>query len=222
MLNLTVDALLRHTIKANLARFDYQTIIDVNKKRAAVAVVVTNCLPLVENNNLEFDAESKDQAAFVLTIRSSKLQNHRGQFALPGGRIDGGETAEQAALREMQEEVGIEPGPDHILGRLDDYATRSGYIITPLVIWAGENIELVANPDEVETIYRIPLKELLREDAPILEEIPESPHPVLKMPVGEQWFAAPTAAIVYQFREVAMLGRSTRVAHFEQPYFAWY
>ena len=61
----------------------------------------------------------------------------------------------------------------------------------------------------------------MRDDAPILESIPESEHPVLKMPLGDDWFAAPTAAIAYQFREVGILGKSTRVAHFEQPYFAW-
>lgn len=221
MNNLIVGQPLKQTIRSNLSRFDSQTIKDLDKKSAAVAMVVTNCLPSDENNELKFDVGSQDHAAFILTIRSSKLKNHRGQFALPGGRIDIGETAEQAALRELEEEVGIELDASHILGRLDDYATHSGYVITPVVIWAGRDIELVANPHEVELIHRIPLKELLREDAPILETIPESEHPVLKMPVGKQWFAAPTAAIAFQFREVALLGKSTRVAHFEQPYFAW-
>ena len=121
----------------------------------------------------------------------------------------------------MSQLPGLSQDPPVILGRLDDYATRSGYVITPIVVWAGENVDLVANPDEVEIIHRVPLKELLRDDAPILETIPESSHPVLKMPIGDQWFAAPTAAIAYQFREVALLGKHTRVAHFEQPYFAW-
>lgn len=85
----------------------------------------------------------------------------------------------------------------------------------------GSGITLTANPDEVASIHRIPIDELLRDDAPILETIPESEHPVLKMPLGDDWFAAPTAAIAYQFREIAILGRQTRVAHYEQPYFAW-
>lgn len=221
MFDLVVNRQLQQTLESNLSRFEYRTIDDADRKRAAVAMVVTNCQQSDDNGDLEFEIESQDHAAFILTIRSSRLKNHRGQFALPGGRIDDGESAEQAALRELEEEVGIELGSDHILGRLDDYATRSGYVITPVVIWASKDIELVANPDEVELIHRIPLKELLRKDAPILENIPESPHPVLKMPVGKQWFAAPTAAIAFQFREVAMLGKSTRVAHFEQPYFAW-
>jgi hypothetical protein len=89
------------------------------------------------------------------------------------------------------------------------------------VVWGGSQLNLVANPDEVESIHRIPISELLRKDSPILESIPESDKPVIKMPLGNDWFAAPTAAIAYQFREVAILGKNTRVAHFEQPLFAW-
>ncbi|HKJ52909.1 MAG TPA: CoA pyrophosphatase, partial [Gammaproteobacteria bacterium] len=125
------------------------------------------------------------------------------------------------ALRELEEEVGLALDSGHVLGRLDDYPTRSGYLITPVVVWGGRGVELVANPAEVECIHRVPLRELLRDDAPILESIAESRHPALKMPLGEEWFAAPSAAIAYQFREVALFGRATRVAHFEQPHFAW-
>ena len=124
-------------------------------------------------------------------------------------------------MRELEEEVGLQLGADSVLGRLDDYATRSGYLISPVVVWGGNQVNLVPNPGEVDMIHRIPLNELMREDAPILESIAESEHPVLKMPIGDDWFAAPSAAIAYQFREVAMLGRCTRVAHYEQPYFAW-
>jgi 8-oxo-dGTP pyrophosphatase MutT (NUDIX family) len=128
---------------------------------------------------------------------------------------------EQAALRELAEEVGLELGLDRVIGRLDDYPTRSGYLITPVVVWGGHNVEMVANPAEVARIHRIPLRELMRDDVPLLDAIEESPHPVLRMPLGDDWFAAPSAAIAYQFREVALLGKSTRVAHFEQPRFAW-
>ena len=73
-----------------------------------------------------------------------------------------------------------------------------------------------------EAIHRIPLAELLRDDSPILEPIPESEHPVLKLPFGlDEYVAAPTGAIAYQFGQVGLLGRDTRVAHYEQPYFAW-
>lgn len=221
MNNLTTNQQLRETLFNNLNSFSIQEITDHDKKHAAVAVVLTNCDRPANIANIKFDQNACDQAAFILTTRSAKLNNHRGQRAFPGGRIDAGETAEQAALRELEEEVGLQLEAGQILGRMDDYATRSGYVITPIVVWAGNNVTMRANPDEVELIHRIPVRELLRDDAPILEPIAESQHPVLKMPLGDEWFAAPTAAIAYQFREVALLGRSTRVVNFEQPYFAW-
>jgi len=221
MNDLTTNQQLRKVIFDNLKCFPVQSITDHHKKHAAVAVVVTNCDRPANIANIKFDKNTCDQAAFILTTRSAKLNNHRGQRAFPGGRIDAGESAEQAALRELEEEVGLHLTVDQILGRMDDYATRSGYVITPIVIWAGVNVTMKANPDEVEAIHRIPVSELLRDDAPIFESIAESQHPVLKMPLGDEWFAAPTAAIAYQFREVALLGRSTRVANYEQPYFAW-
>jgi len=107
-----------------------------------------------------------------------------------------------------------------VIGRLDDFVTRSGFVITPVVVWAGAARALAPNPAEVASIHRIPLAEFLRPDAPILDPIEDSVHPVLRMPVGGTWIAAPTAALVYQFREVCLAGRLTRVAHFEQPLFA--
>ena len=159
-------------------------------------------------------------AALILTRRAAGLGSHAGQWALPGGRIDPGETPEQAALREMAEEVGLSVAPQSVLGRLDDFTSRSGFVITPVVVWAGAARNLVANPGEVASIHRIPLSEFMRTDAPMLEMLEGSEHPVLRMPVGERSIAAPTAAVLYQFREVCLLGRTTRVAHFEQPLFA--
>ena len=135
--------------------------------------------------------------------------------------MDEGETAEQAALRELSEEVGLTLGSEHVIGRLDDYTTRSGYIMTPVVIWGGVDITLHPNPAEVHSIHRIPVDELLRKDAPLLDEMPELENPALMMPIGQSWIASPTGAILYQFREVAVKGLDTRVAHYEQPYFAW-
>ncbi len=149
------------------------------------------------------------------------MRKHAGQWALPGGRIDSGETPEQAALREMAEEVHLELDADAVLGRLDDFVTRSGFVITPVVVWAGAAPCIRPNPAEVASIHRIPIAEFLRADAPLLERVEHSEHAVLRMPVGSGWIAAPTAAILYQFREVCIEGRPTRVAHFEQPVFAW-
>jgi len=214
------DSLCRQ-IAANLSAFEPVKQEREGKIHAAVAFTLIRCSEAAAIGNIHFETSDHEQAGFILTIRAAKLSSHAGQRAFPGGRIDSGESVEQAALRELEEEVGLKIEPDAILGRLDDYVTRSGFVISPVVIWAGDKTALNANPDEVELIHRIPLRELLREDAPILENISESTQPVLKMPLGDDWFAAPTAAIAYQFREVALLGRHTRVAQFEQPLFAW-
>jgi len=160
------------------------------------------------------------EAALILTRRASTLRNHAGQWALAGGRVDAGETPEQTALRELAEEVGLALDASAVLGRLDDYATRSGFVITPVVVWAGAARHLVPNLAEVASIHRIPVREFMREDAPLLDALADSEHPALRMPVGSSWIAAPTAAVLYQFRELCIAGRPTRVAHFEQPLFA--
>jgi len=197
---------LRARIAERLRRFDLRSVGEHEHRAAAVAVAVV---------------EEVFGPALILTRRSLQLRDHAGQWALPGGRIETGETPEQAALRELAEEVHLLLAPDAVLGRLDDYVTRSGYVITPVVVWAGDAPVLVANPAEVQSIHRIPITEFLRADAPILERGPDPDRPVLKMPVGDHWIAAPTAAVLYQFRELCIEGRATRVAHFDQPEFAW-
>jgi 8-oxo-dGTP pyrophosphatase MutT (NUDIX family) len=215
------DQSLFDLITQNLGRHGVVELGLGDRRHAAVAFTLVDCSEPAQLANIPFSTPANAQAAFILTTRATKLSSHAGQRAFPGGRVDPGESVEQAALRELEEEVGLKLDSSNVLGRLDDYATRSGYVISPVVVWGGSDVELVPNPGEVDQIHRIPLAELLREDAPILEMIVESEHPVLKMPLGDEWFAAPSAAIAYQFREVALLGRSTRVAHYEQPYFAW-
>lgn len=211
---------LKQLINANLARFERIRLSADNLRKAAVALTIVDYRGMGALPGL-LSAED-DAAALILTRRSAMLKNHAGQWAFPGGRIDQGESPQQAALRELYEEVGLQLTVDRVIGCLDDFVTRSGFLITPVVIWGGVGINLVANEKEVASIHRIPCRELLREDAPILSQRMEAGgQPVLSMPVGNSSIATPTAAMLYQFREVALVGCDTRVAHFEQPYFAW-
>ena len=213
--------MLRERIAERLRGFEVRAVGDHAHRSAAVAVAVTEegfgaALP-----GLPQHAAWSEREALILTRRSEQLRDHAGQWALPGGRIEAGETPEQAALRELAEEVHLALDPDAVLGRLDDYVTRSGFVITPVVVWAGQARTMKPNPAEVQSIHRIPIAEFLRTDAPLLDAGTDAARPVLRMPVGQTWIAAPTAAVLYQFRELCIEGRATRVAHFEQPEFAW-
>ena len=151
------------------------------------------------------------------------MGRHAGQYALPGGKVDPGETAEQAAFRELHEELGLDLSDDALLGRLDDYPTRSGFCIQPFVLWAGEDPVLTPAPDEVAQIYRIPFAEMDSDAIPLFSPGETAERPVLYSDfpsVGTTMFS-PTAAVIYQFREVCLRGCSTRVAHYDQPRFAW-
>jgi 8-oxo-dGTP pyrophosphatase MutT (NUDIX family) len=198
---------LRARLGDNLAAFTHRPMPVAGLKRAAVALTVVDC--------------GQGTGALVLTRRSPRLSGHAGQWAIPGGRVDQGETVEQGALRELHEEVGLKLDASAIIGRLDDYASRSGYMITPIVVWAGPGAELVANPDEVASVHRISFAELDRPNSPEFVSIPESDRPVVRLLVHEQKIHAPTAAIVYQFREVALKRNPIRVDHLEQPVWAW-
>lgn len=160
-------------------------------------------------------------AAFLLCRRAAGLNRHASQWALPGGRLDEGESVLDAALRELDEELGVLLTPDACLGMLDDYRTRSGYVITPVVLWGGGHLELRPDPGEVLAAYRIGLHELLRDDSPRFVSIPESDRPVVQVPLGNDLIHAPTGAVLLQFRWLGLEGRSDPVAGFEQPVFAW-
>jgi 8-oxo-dGTP pyrophosphatase MutT (NUDIX family) len=218
--DLRCDPALRRQIEQTLRDFPVRGASSQGLRAAAVAVAVAEEGTGAGLPGIDTPVGWSTRAALLVTRRAAGLGNHAGQWALPGGRIEPGESAEHAALREMEEEIGLRLAPGAVLGRLDDFVSRSGFVITPVVVWAGAAPALVASPGEVASIHRIPLRELLRPDAPLLEALPGSEHPVLRMPVGDRSIAAPTAAVLYQFREVCMLGQPTRVAHFEQPLFA--
>ena len=216
------DETFRTAVTDNLRSFEVISHRDHGElRRAAVAVVICDLAFGADVVGLPSYTSHQKAAALLLTKRSSKLRRHAGQWALPGGRVDQGETVEQTAMREMHEEVGLALGEKHIVGKLDDFTTRSGFVMTPVVFWAGKLPELDLNDEEVDSVHRIPVTEFTRQDAPMLSNSSHGDAPVLRMPIGDTWIAAPTAAILLQFREVCMLGRKTRVSHYDQPEFAW-
>ena len=201
------DLALLDRARANLAAFDRRPAALEGRKAAAVAVVL---LP-----------DDEGRGCFLLTKRAPTLRAHTGQWALPGGRMDAGESPEAAALRELDEEVGLKLGAGTALGLLDDYPTRSGFVITPVVFWADDPGALSPNPAEVARVHLVPLEDLDAPDVPRFVSIPESDRPVIQMPLLGSLIHAPTAAVIYQMREVVSHGRPTRVDHLEQPVWAW-
>ncbi len=231
-------------MRANLAAHDRVEVDLDGRRHAAVAIVVVDsdaerdgrvdhwapdldALSVIPSDVTGLDGRLEGVAggaAFVLCRRASRLNAHAGQWALPGGRLDPGETPEEAARRELDEELGVALPESSVLGLLDDYPTRSGYVITPVVLWGGGRTELRPHPDEVLAAYRVGVHQLLRDDSPRFVTIPESDRPVVQVPLGGDLIHAPTGAVLVQFRWVAVEGRApaeARVDHFEQPVFAW-
>ena len=160
-------------------------------------------------------------AAFLLCRRAAKLRRHAGQWALPGGRLDPGEAPLEGALREVREELGLSLGTENVLGWLDDYPTRSGFVISPVVIWGPAEPALAPAADEVLAVYRIGLQ-ALHDSQPRFLRIPESDQPILQLPLGNDVIHAPTGAVLYQLRQVALRGQlDERVNHIGEPVFAW-
>lgn len=234
------DDHLRAQITANLATHQRRALDLGEHRHAAVAVVLVDsargedrvdphppgdgAMDVIPGGSDGLDGRMVDVsggAAFLLCRRAAGLNRHASQWALPGGRLDDGETVIEAARRELHEELGVELGDDAVLGLLDDYATRSGYVITPVVLWGGGPLDLAPDPGEVLAAYRIGLHELLRDDSPRFVSIPESDRPVVQVPLGNDLIHAPTGAVLLQFRWLGLEGRDDPVADLEQPVFAW-
>ena len=197
---------LRQRIVDHLAGHTRHVVTQQDLRPAAVVVVVT---------------QDAGQACFLLTRRAPRLSSHRGQWALPGGRVDAGESDVEAALRELHEELGLHGDEVEVLGLLDDYPTRSGYRITPVVAWMDSDVRPTPNPAEVAELHHVPLADLDHPDVPLWADLDGVDAPVIQIPIVGTRVHAPTGAVLYQFRELALHGRPTHVADLEEPPFAW-
>lgn len=194
---------LRSFVRENLRHFDRRALRPVaNQRRAAVAVAVLDV----------------DTNPALLLIKRADTGRHAGQWAFPGGAVDPGERAVAAALREAREEVGLQLAD--VAGSLDDILTGTGFVVTPVVMFAATGSRLRRNADEVHSIHRVGLARLVAPGMPRWVRNDSGPE-LLQYPLRHDMVVhAPTGAILWQFAEVALRGRPTRVADLRQPAFA--
>lgn len=146
----------------------------------------------------------RDELTVILTKRTDKLAAHSGQIAFAGGKIDPDDaSAEAAALREAQEEIGLQPRHVEVIGTMPEYFTGSGYRISPVVALVDPAAELTANPDEVEYIFEVPLAFLMDDDNHQLgsREFGGKKRHYLEMPFGEHHIWGVTAGIIRVFHD---------------------
>jgi len=198
-------------LSENFAGFKRLAQDNVESTRAAVMLLVTR-------------EPGTNRGSVILTRRAKTLRRHAGQYALPGGRAEPGETPAETALRECREEIGLDPKARQVIGLLDDFVTESGFCITPVVACMDETLNPAPDPGEVERVFHIPLTELADAKTEVsrseTDESVRNGFSIMLPTVGHEVYA-PTAAILFQFREVALLGRTTRVNDLGQPRFAW-
>jgi 8-oxo-dGTP pyrophosphatase MutT (NUDIX family) len=186
------------TMVANLRGFSRVPSIEA-LSAAAVAIVVM---------------ESDGVPCVPLFQRTSNMSRHAGQMALPGGRLHDGESAQECAIRELHEELGLGISPHDVVGMLDDFDTRSGFTITPVVMWTDQPAAaLKPSKFEVAELYVIAIPELRAAVSSA------RPGQAFSLKLERIQVFAPTAAILYQFSEVALDGRDARVSDFYQPPF---
>ena len=193
---------LRLRIANNLASFDRVAIEVAGRRQAAVAIVLS---------------PTEAGPSFLLTRRALHMRGGAGNYALPGGHLDPGEDAIDAARRETFEELGVKIPREAVLGLLDDFVTLRGQVVTPVVFWTPDPLTLVPNPEEVHDAWFVPLSDLDHPRAPRRERHPDGGPSILRMFARGSWINPPTAAWLFQFREVCLHGRPCRTDAIGQP-----
>ncbi len=135
----------------------------------------------------------------LLIHRPSHMRAHPGQIAFPGGRLDPGETAVEAALREAEEELGIDPARVQVIGPSDRYHTRSGYAITPVLATVPADIAIHPNPAEVAQWFEAPLAHILAPANQVEQWLDHGGgrHPFIEIVWQEHRIWGVTAAIIF-------------------------
>jgi 8-oxo-dGTP pyrophosphatase MutT (NUDIX family) len=154
---LTAGGLRRHFSSAEPLRESLYGDDGTLAERAGASTPAAVLVPIVDRG-----LEQPAGLTVLLTVRAPHLKMHSGQVSFPGGRVDPHDaSAEAAALREAQEEIGLDAGRVELLGRLPDYRTGTGYRVTPVVGLVQPPFELKPDPREVSEIFEVPLVALL-------------------------------------------------------------
>ena len=238
-MTITYDEALRERIRAHLAGHDRRAVTDPTKRHAAVAVVLVDSevgedrvdpAPVddwIDGRPMARPASTAAWSTSPAAPLSSCAAGHLASRRMPrSGRCPAAawtrakpRSTPRCGSWTKRSASGC-PTPT-VLGLLDDYPTRSGYVITPVVIWGGGRLDPRPAPDEVVAVYRVGLHQLQRDDSPRFIAIPESPRPVVQIPLGNDLIHAPTGAVLLQLRWLCLEGRHDPVDELEQPVFAW-
>jgi 8-oxo-dGTP pyrophosphatase MutT (NUDIX family) len=145
-----------------------------------------------------------DGACFVLTQRAEQLNHHRGQVAFPGGRVDADDGGElEAALRESNEEIGIDPADVQVLGRLDQVTAAYDFIVTPFVGVIPPSYEFRVNPQETATVFTVPIAALLEpRHVTVADRLSSHGEPVYHFYIDGWDIWGATARMIVQFLEL--------------------
>ena len=193
----------RADIEKNLAAFDRIVVTPEDHRLAAVAIIL---------------APAEGEMTYALTRRAAKMRRNAGNFALPGGAVDPeDQDVIAAAIRESEEELGVHLSRDQVVGLLDDFVTLTGHLVTPVVFWVEEELTLTPDPAEVALAWQVPLGDLDHPGSPRDKEKDDGGPPIRQMQMMGRWINPPTAAWLFQFREVALKGNQVRVSEWRMP-----